>query len=269
MRSILKYPGSKGNIANQLVELIPPHKSYLEAYAGSLAVLFQKPPSAIETINDLDGDVVNLFRCIQQDAGKLASMVMTTPYSREVYDLQFTPMTEADPYKRACNFLIRCWQGHGYRTNGSKVGWKNDVQGRERAYALWDWYRLPDWIIEVADRLRRVQIEHMPAIELIKRFNYSNVFMFLDPPYLLSTRTGKQYKHEMSDNDHKILLQTIVQSKAKIMICGYQSDLYDQILAGWHKEVFSSCAQGGGARTEIIWMNYKQYEQMSIYDICT
>ena len=75
------------------------------------------------------------------------------------------------------------------------------MQGRERAYALRDWYRLPDWIIEATDRLRRVQIENRPALEVIKRFDYGNVFIYLDPPYLIGTRSGsrKQYRHEMTD----------------------------------------------------------------------
>lgn len=92
------------------------------------------------------------------------------------------------------------------------------MQGRERAYALWNWYRLPDWIIEVAERLRMVQIEHRPALEVIRRFDYQNVFMYLDPPYLLSTRAAKQYAHEMTDADHEELLQIITQSKAQIML---------------------------------------------------
>ena len=81
----MKYPGSKWNIAPQLVQLIPEHRSYVEPFFGSGAVLFNKPVSDIETINDLDHDVVNLFRCIQEDAERLARMVMTTPFGRGTY----------------------------------------------------------------------------------------------------------------------------------------------------------------------------------------
>ena len=83
VNNVLKYPGSKWNIARRLVELIPPHHGYVEPYFGSGAVLFSKPPSAIETVNDLDGDVVNLFQCIQQDSERLARLVMTTITSRD------------------------------------------------------------------------------------------------------------------------------------------------------------------------------------------
>ena len=270
MKAILKYPGSKWNIARRLAELIPAHHSYLEPYFGSGAVLFNKLPSDIETVNDMDSDVTNLFQCIQQDSERLARLVMTAPYSREVYDKQFSEHFSgyASRYQQAAGFLIRCWQGYGFRTNSHKVGWKNDVQGRERAYALWNWYRLPDWIIEIAERLRKVQIENRPALEVIERFNYPNVFIYLDPPYLLGTRASKrkQYKHEMTDADHEELLKTILQSRAKIMISGYESDMYNEYLKDWHKEQFTSCSEGGSPRQEVIWMNYEQNIQMSIFD---
>ncbi len=269
MNAVLKYPGSKWNISSKLVELIPPHHSYVEPYFGSGAVLFTKNPSDIETVNDLDGEVVNLFRCIQQDSGRLARLVMTTPFSREVYDRQFDPDSScASRYQRAAGFLVRCWQGHGFRTSGGKVGWKNDVQGRERAYAMWDWYCLPERIIEVAERLRKVQIECRPALEVIRRFDYPDVFMYIDPPYLLATRAARQYRHEMTDADHEELLDTILRSRARIMISGYESGMYNDCLQGWGREYFASCAAQGRPRQEVVWMNYEPPMcQMRIEDI--
>lgn len=269
MKSVIKYPGSKWNIAPRLVELIPEHHSYVEPFFGSGAVLFNKPVSDIETVNDLDSDVVNLFRCIQKDSERLARLVMTTPFSREEYERQFDGCTStlyASNFQRAAGFLIKCWQGHGFRTNGYKVGWKNDVVGREKAYALWNWYRLPDWIIDITERLRKVQIENRPALEVIERFNYSQVFMYLDPPYMLGTRSGKQYMHEMTDAEHEELLQMILQSRAKIMISGYETDMYNDYLSGWEKRQFSSCAEHGKPHIETVWMNYKADLQMNFGD---
>ncbi|MBQ6695591.1 MAG: DNA adenine methylase [Lachnospiraceae bacterium] len=252
------------------VERIPPHHSYVEPYFGSGAMLFNKPTSRIETVNDLDRDVVNLFWCIRQDAEKLSKLVMATPFSRQEYEDSFkldvfeiTIPDDDEPYHKALRFLVKCWQGHGFRTNGHKVGWKNDVQGRERSYALWNWYRLPDWIIEVAERLRKVQIEHRPALEIIERFNYGNVFMYIDTPYLLGTRTAKQYKHETTDADHEELLKILLKIKAKIMISGYESDIYNDYLKDWHKACFKSCAEHHGIRQEVIWMNYEHNQQLS------
>lgn len=268
MRNVLKYPGSKWNIARQIVSLIPEHHSYVEPYFGSGAVLFNKPVSAIETINDLDSDVINLFRCIRKDSERLARLIMTTPFSRQEYDSQFEESERAlyiSDFERAAGFLIRCWQGHGYRTNGYKVGWKNDVQGREKMYALWNWYRLPEWIIDIAERLRKVQIENRPALEVIKRFNCETVFMYIDPPYLLGTRTGKQYMHEMTDTDHEELLKEILQNRAKIMVSGYESDMYNDYLKEWNKVYFNSCAEQGRPRQEVVWINYEIGQQLTLF----
>lgn len=267
MRSVLRYPGSKWNIASQLVRLIPEHHTYVEPFFGSGAVLFNKQQSNIEMVNDLDSNVVNLFHCIQEDAQNLARMVMTTPFSREIYEVTYrNAYDNDDSYQKALKFLIQCWQGYGFRTDGSKVGWRNDVQGRERAYALWNWYRLPEWIIDIAERLWMVQIENRPALEVIERFNYSNVFMYIDPPYMLHTRTGKQYNYKMTDSDHEELLKMLLQSKAKIMLSGYESDMYNDYLAGWGKKQFSSYAEHGKPRTETVWINYMHDAQQMSFD---
>lgn len=269
MSKVLNYPGTKWSIAPKLTELIPPHHSYVEPYFGSGAVLFCKPPSDIETVNDLDGDVFNLFRCIQQDPERLARLVMTTPYGREIYEKHCTMEEEdyASSFQRAAGFLTRCWQGYGFRAMTEKVGWRNDVHGRENMYALWDWYRLPEQIVSTAERLRKVQIENRPALEVIRRFNYNDVFMYIDPPYLLSTRRGKQYRHEMTDADHEELLKTLLRSRAKIIISGYESDLYNDYLSGWYKERFKSHTITGKQREEVVWRNYEMYRQQSIFDM--
>ena len=88
--------------------------------------------------------------------------------------------------------------------------------------------------------------------------------MYLDPPYLLSTRTAKQYKHEMTDEEHEELLKIITQSKAKIMISGYESKMYDDYLKEWTRMEFRGTAEHAGIRTEIVWMNYKPDGQINI-----
>ena len=208
MNAILKYPGAKWSLAEWIISHFPPHHSYLEPFFGSGAVLFNKSRSNIETVNDIDGEVVNLFDCIRRDPGRIARMVYFTPYSRQEFDRSCLPETQADPFDRAVRFLIRCNQGHGFRTNEYKVGWKNDVQGRERAYAAKNWADLPEVIVQAADRMRGVQIECRPAVELISHFNAPNVLIYCDPPYVLSSRSSgkRQYKHEMTNRDHEELL---------------------------------------------------------------
>ena len=254
MRSVLKYPGSKWRIAQQIVAQIPQHHSYVEPYFGSGAVFFHKKPSNIETINDLDDDVVNLFRIIRENPKPLIKAIELTPFSRTEYEEAYSQEPDTDSIERARKFLIRCWQGHGFRTTGEIVGWKNDVQGREAAYAVRHWYHLPQWISVVVERLREVQIEHRPALEVIKRFNNEKVFIYADPPYVLSTRCRKNYNHEMTDNDHIELLQALIQHKGTAIISGYECDMYNDLLRGWGKMHFQTLDQLSQKRIETIWI---------------
>ena len=131
MNAILRYPGSKWRIADFIISHFPAHHSYLEPFFGSGAVLFNKSASNIETINDLNGDVVNLFQVIREAPEKLAKQVALTPYSRSEYEAAWRN-NPIDEIEKARLFLIKSWQGHGFRSN-EKTGWKNDVIGRERS----------------------------------------------------------------------------------------------------------------------------------------
>lgn len=267
MRAIAKYPGSKWSLAKWIIGMFPDHHSYLEPFFGSGAVLFNKPRSDIETINDLDGEVVNLFECIREDPERLAREIYLTPYAREVYHTVFN-LVPKDRYERAWAFYCRLNMSHGFRTNGEKVGWKNDVQGREKAYAAQDWVHLPDKIMEAAKRLRGVQIDNRPAVEVIKRFNYSNVLIYCDPPYMLETRHGEQYRHEMDEKDHEELLDLLLDHKGYVVISGYESELYNRKLAGWRKYETIAYSQVCSKKREVLWMNYDPpNRQLSIEDM--
>ncbi|MEX2803834.1 DNA adenine methylase [Streptococcus sp. H31] len=263
VKSLLRYPGSKWNLSSKIVDLLPEHKSYLEPYFGSGAVLFSKSVAPIETVNDLDSDVVNLFRVIQSSSKELQEKLFLTPYSRDVYNVAWknSSLNEVD---RALNFLIKSLMSHGFRVN-DKSGWKNDIIGRERAYAVKHWNDLPDIIWEYVMRLKGVQIENRPALELIERFDYSDVCMYIDPPYVLSTRNRKQYNCEMTDRDHEELLELINKSSAKIVLSGYDSDLYNRYLSNWERLEFAAVAEGGLFRTEVLWLNFQLDHQLSLF----
>ncbi len=257
MRSVLHYPGGKKRIASWIIKHMPPHHSYLEPYFGCGAVLFAKQPAPIETVNDLDGEVVNFFRVIRdpESREKLRERITYTPYARQAYDEAVRGDPE-DPVGRAACFAVKSMQSHGFRMTDDG-GWKKDVHGREKAYAVRYWNELPESIAEMAIRLKQVQIENCPALELIKAFDHENVLMYLDPPYVWSTRCGrKQYRHEMSDQDHIELLETITSSKAKVMISGYDCELYDFYLGDWNKVQVAARAQDNRRWTETLWMNY-------------
>lgn len=85
MNTLLNYPGAKWGMAEQIVSLMPPHRSYLEPFLGSGAVLFNKPPSAIETVNDIDEDM-ELLEALKQHKG----FVILSAYPSEMYERELS-----------------------------------------------------------------------------------------------------------------------------------------------------------------------------------
>lgn len=124
-----------------------------------------------------------------------------------------------------------------------------------------EWLHFPDRIAAVAERLKGVQIENQPAIDLIKRYSRQNVLIYADPPYLLSTRTTSSYKHEMTDQEHMDLLEALSEHPGPVLLSGYENDLYNDQLRGWRKEYKVAKAEGGAKRKEILWINPVAAEQ--------
>lgn len=263
MHSILNYPGAKWGMAKQIVSMMPPHRSYLEPFFGSGAVLFNKQPSAIETVNDIDGDITNFFKVLRECPEELAEAISLTPYSRDVFD-DAHKNRGTESFDRAYRFAIRSRMSHGFKTY-QKTGFKIDVYARERSYCVNCWNKMPERIFEAAARLKGVQIENRPALDLIRKFNHDNVLIYADPPYLLDTRGGKQYKHEMNEQEHIELLAALKAHKGPVIISGYPSDMYDYELRGWNTVHKRSYNQNSDARTEVLWFNFEtDSEQISI-----
>ena len=270
MRAIFRYPGSKWAIADEIISLFPSgyeNLVYLEAFAGSGAVFFNKKPGRVETINDLDGEVVNLYQVLREKPGELKRVLELTPYSREEYDRAFEPC--GDPLERARRFMVMTTQAIGAKMDG-KCGWRNHKQMKIGGTAC-KWAGITDTIEVAAKRLRGsttnlVQIEHMDALRLIERYDSSDVLMYLDPPYVRSTRrSGRLYRHEMDDEGHGTLLALVTQSRARIVLSGYDSPLYAKALRGWNQYITRSQTTSTEMAEECVWFNYEPpYRQMSI-----
>lgn len=202
MRAIIRYPGSKWGLADWIISHFPENYDkmvYLEPFCGSGAVFFNKIPGAVETVNDLDGDIVNLYRVLRDNPEELKRVLSLTPYSREEYDLSFEPCE--DPVERARRYMVKTTQAIGAKMDG-KCGWRNHKQMKIGGTAC-KWAGICDTIDAAAKRLRGdtthlVQIEHMDAMRLIERYDNPDVLMYLDPPYVLcSRRGGRLYRHEI------------------------------------------------------------------------
>ena len=206
MKAILKYPGSKWRIADWIINYMPEHKVYLEPFFGSGAVFFKKQPSYIETINDIDGNIVNLFRVCREYPEKLARSISFTPFSRDEF-ISCHEINVEDSVERARRCLVRFHQSFG-TSNSSKNGWRNvQTYGGPRCATMWN--DLPEIILQCCERLKNAQIENIDAIELIDRYNSQDTLIYCDPPYLPNIRKKNLYKHEYSEEQHIKLINSL------------------------------------------------------------
>ena len=261
--TVLKYPGQKKTLARWIIEHFPPDyrkMTYLEPFFGSGCVFFAKARSNVETVNDIDSEVFNLFLQIRENPEELIRRLESTPWSREDYMLAHEDCDE--PLEQARRFLVRAWfsigsSARGPKGNGMRFSIKEINGGFPSFYE-----KLPADIRKAALRLKHtpghiVQIENADALALISKYNRENVLMYLDPPYVLETRRKRrQYRHEMNGKDHTALLEKTAASKAKIIISGYDNDLYQKYLKGWNVDTTTVFDEGGNKRTEYLWFNY-------------
>jgi DNA adenine methylase len=262
-RPLLRYFGGKWRLAPRIVAHFPPHRIYVEPFGGGASVLLRKPRAYNETYNDLDGEVVNLFRVLRSKrAAELIRLVGLTPYSRDEYFAAFE--LSPDPVERARRTLVRSHFGHG--TAGTRMDRRSGFRSDGRSACTnvaGEWGCFADALQAVVERLRGVSIEHCPALELVDRFDDPKALLYLDPPYLPETRSAKAkrgegyhtYAVEMSAADHACMLDRINASRAMIVLSGYPSATYEAALQGWTRLSVKALAHRNAARTEVIWLN--------------
>lgn len=257
---LLKYAGAKNRLAHDIIALFPPRyntMTYLEPFFGSGAVFFKKVPGVVETINDSSGDIYNLFYQIRHNPAELARLVAFTPWSRREYEESYTRSDSA--IENARRFLVRCWFSIGYGSD-RKYGWRHKIKTGNGGFASFT--ALPDVIIQASRRLTSqggncVQIENTDALTLIEKYDRPNVLMYLDPPYVMSTRKGRKiYKCEMADDGHVRLCTLIAKSSAKIVLSGYANELYDAYLPRFNKTAIDTVDEAGNQKREIVWRNF-------------
>lgn len=252
LNAILKYPGAKWRIADWIIQHFPPHKVYCEPFFGSGAIFFNKRPAPIETINDINGEIVNLFKVCREQPEKLARALEFTPWAREEYINCYT--IKGDEVERARRFIVRHHQSFG-TTNCNLNSWKNS-QTHNSPRCPTQWAELPEMVMQLCKRLKEAQIENLNALTLIERYNDPQTLLYLDPPYLQGLRKRGIYKFEMSNDEHEQLLELVVKSRSMVCISAYDSELYNEKLKGWFTAEKATIAQMGKHRVEKLYMNY-------------
>lgn len=266
MKRVLNYPGSKWGSAELIIDLMPEHKSYLELFAGSLAVFFNKSKDTLETVNDIDGRLVNLWKVMRDRPEELQRAVHMTLYSREEYEI--SKEISDNELEDARRMLVRCWFAVGGKTNAD-VGFRRNISWNG-PYNTYEWSTMPMRIQQAADRLKNAQIERKDAVVLLKEMNDKDTLVYADPPYLHETRKSKHYTNEMDHTQHVELLKALKNHKGPVILSGYESDLYNTELCDWWKMTFEQqvgiTTKKKRAATEVLWFNFEPSGQMNLFE---
>jgi DNA adenine methylase len=262
----LKWHGGKYYIAPEINDLMPPHLHYVEAYFGGGSVLLAHPAAGegrSELLNDMNKALINFWRVLKSEASfsRFQRIVQAIPLSRDDWESSSEWMADADPVVAAVGFFVRCRQSLAGRmksfTSPTRTRLRRGMNGN-----VSEWLGAIEGLQAVHERLRRVFIENMDAMDLIRREDTAETLFYLDPPYPHETRTSTDvYHHEMALEQHKALLDLIRACKGKVMISGYRNNLYDQALADWWRHTFDlpNNAAGGGTKrrmTEVLWCSF-------------
>ena len=258
-RPVLRWHVGKWILAPWIISNLPPHRIYTEVYGGAASVLIRKSRSYSEVYNDLDGEVVNLFRVLQNksQSDELVGKLLLTPFAREEFELAYEQ--SSDPVERARRLIILSFMSFG--SNGHNVSVRTGFRSnsnRSGTTPAHDWANYPDCLKLIVDRLRGVVIESRPAIEVLRQHDGLDTLHYVDPPYVHSTRKGgkhKDYRYEMTDADHRDLSLVLHQLTGMIVLSGYQSALYDELYGDWRKIERTAKADGGRDRIEVLWIN--------------
>lgn len=262
IRPIMRYFGSKWLAAPWIVAQFMPHTTYTETYGGSAAVLLSKAPCTLEIYNDLDDEMVTLFRVLRSrdSAAELHRLLRLTPYSRREFDIAQRQPHDSDPIESARRTLVRAHMGWGSGaiTRRHVTSFRASSRSRSDLTFARRWAHIPNTLSALTNRLQGVIIECDDALRILGRNDSPTAVHYVDPPYPHSTRhDGNRYRHEMTDSDHVALADVLHRCVGQVVLSGYDCSLYADLYADWHRLQRPSFSMRGGAdtRIETLWLN--------------
>lgn len=256
-RPVVRYHGGKWRLAPWVISHFPEHRVYVEPFGGGGSVLIQKRLSMVEVLNDRYSRIVNLFRVLRDPvmAERLQDLLCLTPYAEEEYFAcrEVSP----DAVEDARRMIVLGHQGHGSTgaSGGKKSGWRRGVRDHGGSSAS-EWRDLWQHVDLWSERLRGVYLENSDAVEVMQRWDAVDALHYVDPPYVGESRTEglRGYAHEMEDADHVRLAECLHGLKGRVIVSGYQSDLYEELFKGWIRVERKHIADRALTRTEVLWM---------------
>lgn len=258
-RPIMRYHGGKWKLAPWIISYFPPHRVYTETFGGAASILLRKPRAYAEIYNDLDGEIVNVFRVLRDHdkAVELSRQIALTPFARDEFDLSYE--ASDNDIEQARRTILRTFAGFGSGAmNSTKPTGFRSNSTRAGTTPAHDWAHFPDALPAIIERLAGVVIENRPAVEIIRQHDSPETLHYVDPPYVHSTRKERQaknYRHEMTDDQHRELADVLHDCAGMVVLSGYDCELYRDLYGDWTRFDRSTFADGAKARTESLWLN--------------
>lgn len=260
--------GGKYSHLDWLLPLLPESTHYCEPFGGSAAVILNRPPSPVETYNDIDRELVNFFRVLRSNPEALIEQIRFTPFARSEYAQAIGPVDDLSDVERARLFFVRARQARTGGGQAATIGrWANCLLTSRSGMSgtVSRWIGAVDGLLEIADRLMSVQMECDHALTIIERYDSPETLFYCDPPYTHDTRgDSSMYHTELTAGDHSELARTLHGARGKCAVSGYSGGIMDDLFSDWHRidsppKIAHSTASGGAKKTRIesLWINYE------------
>lgn len=226
---------------------------YLEAFSSGACILLNKTKSKIEVINDHDEEITGIYKAIRNEPKELVRRLNLYKCCEETFLRSQKKIAFEDYLDRAVNEYIvtRMSKTESKRTFCEKICQKCK---RSKASA---WIDAIEELNLIAERIKETHIFSLPAIDIIRKFDTPDVFLFCDPPALIETNNKKSmYESEMTTDDHIELSIALNNFSGKVLLSGNLNPLYKRLYAGWHMEK-KKTATKSKKNVEVIWKNYE------------
>ena len=257
------YYGGKYYHIDFIAKFFPPHQSishFIDVYGGSGTVILNVGPYEKETYNDLNADLARFFRVLKNDLKKLINSLELTLYSREEYRQAINQEIDISDVEFARRFYILAIQSFNGRIVNPAWRFSKQDHNHRMARPISDWLGSVNKLPIISKRFERINIESMLALDIIDKYNSSDSFFYIDPPYVSDSRAGVgQYgQYEMDDNDHRELAYILNNIEGKSVVSGYKNHLYDELFKGWNRvdAPVKFAPTSRKDRQESIWLNY-------------
>lgn len=252
-RPIVRWHGGKWMLADWIISNFPEHRIYVEPFGGGASVLLRKPRSYAEIYNDMDGEIVNLFRVMRDMGAELKEKLILTPFAKDEFTNSYKPTN--DPLEQARRTISRSFMGFGSNSHNKKTGFRSNAN-RAGTTPAHDWTNYPEKMADIIDRLKGVVIENSDALKIMQQHDSPETLHYVDPPYVLATRDkGSDYRFEMNDDDHRALADGLKKLTGTVILSGYRCDLYDELYSEWARIDRKAHADGARARVESLWLS--------------